>query len=278
MSRSSFFRQKERIFDTAESGLIDNFSQINSEIFRSIQEGIRQFDIQAGAFIDSADNLQKMAEIQERIESAVLQSGYRNRVSDYLTNFDNISEINAEFHSTVNQLTGVSPVINRRQNIMIGQTVNRLLGSGVNQAFAAPVAEQIQQYVLSGTSIAEATENLRKFVLGDEKLGGLERYVKQVAGDAIRGYDGSIQNAIQKEYDLNAISYEGSLINDSRPQCVRWVREFGGIILLSELENEIAWAETNGSGWIEGTTKETFFANRGGYNCRHSVTATQSRG
>jgi len=48
---------------------------------------------------------------------------------------------------------------------------------------------------------------------------------------------------------------------------VRWADK--GHILFSELEEEIRWAENNGSGMIEGTTPDNFAELRGGYNCRH---------
>jgi hypothetical protein len=59
------------------------------------------------------------------------------------------------------------------------------------------------------------------------------------------------------------------LIEDSRSQCVRWVKK--RILQKSELDSEISWANNNGSGMIAGTNKENFAVYRGGYNCRHSA-------
>ena len=42
-----------------------------------------------------------------------------------------------------------------------------------------------------------------------------------------------------------------------------------GLLLFEDLEEEIAWAENNGTGMIPNTTPENFCQNRGGFNCRH---------
>jgi hypothetical protein len=41
------------------------------------------------------------------------------------------------------------------------------------------------------------------------------------------------------------------------------------MLLFEDLEQEIAWAENNGTGMIPNTTPENFCQNRGGFNCRH---------
>jgi hypothetical protein len=56
-------------------------------------------------------------------------------------------------------------------------------------------------------------------------------------------------------------------------QCEEWVNfeENGkkGLILFEQLEEQILFAENEGTGMIPNTTPENFCQNRGGYNCRH---------
>ncbi|MFN9108950.1 MAG: hypothetical protein ACK5XN_02555, partial [Bacteroidota bacterium] len=104
--------------------------------------------------------------------------------------------------------------------------------------------------------------------VGTPELNGLySRYVKQVSRDALGQFDGQINAKIADEFGLDAFRYVGSIIDDSRSQCVRWVGK--RILEKSEMQSEINWANNNGSGMIPGTTPENFLVYRGGYNCRH---------
>jgi hypothetical protein len=91
--------------------------------------------------------------------------------------------------------------------------------------------------------------------------------VKQISRDALGQFDGQINAIIADEFGLDAFRYVGSIIDDSRAQCVRWVGK--RILEKSEMQSEIAWANNNGSGMIPGTNPDNFLVFRGGYNCRH---------
>ena len=95
----------------------------------------------------------------------------------------------------------------------------------------------------------------------------------QASRDALLQYDGVVNEAVRKVYKMDALLYVGSIVKDSRAQCERWVRETKngklGLILFEDLQDEIDWADNNGTGMIPNTTPENFCQNRGGYNCRH---------
>jgi hypothetical protein len=275
MARNDYFKQNEKVFDRSEAILTANFSSINTEIFEEIKSILRELDIQAGNIaVNSARNNQILNTAFERIKVAILRTDYKTNVTGYLRNFEQISKNNILFHSTANQLSNVDTTITPLQNLAIQNTLKNLLGTNMDARFTDVITQNLQSYITSGANIKEVETSLKNFIQGDsQRLGHLERYVKQVSGDAIRQYDGQIQGAIMAEYKLNGVSYEGSLIKDSRPQCVRWVKKFGGIIKVTDLEKEINWANKNGSGMIEGTVPANFFQNRGGYGCRHQATA-----
>jgi hypothetical protein len=100
-----------------------------------------------------------------------------------------------------------------------------------------------------------------------------------VARDSINQYDGSIQNVIKNELELNDFIYSGSIIKDSRCQCRYWVYKIK--LKKEDLIDEIQIAldgrslgGCNCSGMIPGTTIDNFAVNRGGYACRHRAIAT----
>lgn len=275
MARNDYFKEREEIFGKAERILTANFSKVNNEVFEEIRKILLELDTQAGSIAVNSDrNRQILNSAFERIKTAILKTDYKTNVTGYLRNFDQISKNNILFHSTINQLANVDNTITPLQNLAVKNTLSSLLGSGMDVSFTDVISQNLQSYITQGANITQVEKSLKTFIKGDaERLGKLERYVKQISGDAIRQYDGQIQGAIQAEYKLNAISYEGSLIKDSRPQCVRWVNKFKGIIKITELQKELDWAYKNGSGMIEGTIPSNFYQNRGGYGCRHQATA-----
>ena len=101
------------------------------------------------------------------------------------------------------------------------------------------------------------------------RLGLLTRYVTQISRDALYQFSGLANQVIAVEYGLNAYEYVGSLVDDSRPQCQRWVEK--QVLFFSELQEEINWALDNGKGMIPSTTPQNFAIYRGGYNCQHEA-------
>lgn len=126
-------------------------------------------------------------------------------------------------------------------------------------------------------TIAQAELQLRNSVTGT-----LQSYAETHAKQAILSYDGMMQSRIQKEYELDGYSYEGSLIKNSSGQCAKWVEM--GEIPIKDIEKELEWARAKEGSYyngfrvaklIEGTNKENFPMNRGHWGCRHSVTAVR---
>ena len=126
-----------------------------------------------------------------------------------------------------------------------------------------------------GATVGETEEFIKSQVISNKKKDSrLTRYVGQVATDALHQFDGSVNQVAKNSLGLNATQYVGSLIEDSRAQCMKWVSM--SIIKDSELEEEINWALNGGrysnkkcSGMIEGTNPNNFCINRGGWRCRH---------
>jgi len=275
LARETYFSDREKIFGKAETILTADFSKVNNNILKEIKGILKELDISAGNIaVNSAQNRKILNTAFERVRGSILETDYKTNVTGYLRSFKQISDNNILFHSTVNQLSNVDNTVTPLQTLAVKNTLSSLLGNGMDSAFTDVLTRNLQGYITQGANITQVENSLRLFIKGDSKnLGKLERYVKQIAGDAIRQYDGQLQGAIQAEYKLNAVSYEGSLIKDSRPQCVRWVKQKKGVLMVKELTKEIEWAFKNGSGMIPGTLPATFYQNRGGFACRHAATA-----
>jgi hypothetical protein len=211
-------------------------------------------------------------QVEKIILDAIQGSTYPKDVNGFLRNFETLKQFNLDIHQSVNDLSPdeLSQLINPVQRATVEQTLQGLTGSGVSTNFIEPIRTGIFQNIVAGSTKSDLEAYLKRYILGTPEVDGtLSRYVKQVSRDALNQFDGQVNAKIANEFGLDAYRYVGSLIEDSRPQCRRWVAM--GVIQTKDLPDEIAWMNANGTGAIPGTSPETFSIYRGGYNCRHSA-------
>lgn len=264
-------KKRFSIINNAEAELSKNLSSTQSDIYVEIVKILDSFSTLSGNLIYDRQAINLINQAEQQIRIAINKSDYPERVKDYLLNFDKIREQNILVQKSLNKIDITSVGLTSLQQSAVQLTTNSLVGNGLDVNFIQPVKDALFQHVVAGASIADTEIALRNLIKGDETLGLFQRYVTQISRDSISQYDGLIQSRIMNEFDLDGYSYEGSIIHDSRAQCRRWVEM--GEIKFEDLEAELNWAYSNGSGMIPNTTKDTFPINRGGYNCRHFATA-----
>lgn len=263
---------RQGITDDAEATLLQGLLFSQKEIFSSLRKLLAQIDRSGGRLVLNSDTVNLINKADRDIRKALNSAGYDKRVTEYLKDFDRIKEATILEQKRVNDITVPFRPLNNIQKSAIQQTTNILLGNGLDANVIQPVKDILLQAASSGMTIGEAELLLRNTIMGNvERLGKLSRYVTQISRDAIEQYNGLLQSRIAVELDLDGFSYEGSIIKDSREQCRRWTAM--GEIPIKDLQGEIQWAYTNGSGMIPNTTPENFSVYRGGYSCRHQVTA-----
>lgn len=229
-------------------------------------------NVEGGKISFDETNTALVNELNGVIAKSIQGSNYPGDVNSYLRNFDTVKQFNSDIHKDVNKLSAkeLEDLINPIQKQTVQQTLDGLTGAGVNTNFIDPLKEGIFKNIVAGSSKADLEQFLTNYILTNpEKLGQFKSYVGQVSRDALNQFDGQVNSRIAEEFGLDAFQYVGSLIDDSRPQCRRWIAK--GVLLKDQLPAEIAFANNNGSGMIPGTNSENFAVYRGGYNCRHSA-------
>jgi hypothetical protein len=264
--------KKDKEVLTAENDLVDNFDNIEKKIFDAVKGKINQMNIEGGKILFDDTNTAIVNEIDAVIQNALQGSNYPTQVKQFLRSFEIIKQFNFDAQKSVNDIseTELSDLIDPIQKANVEQTLNGLTGTGVSTNFIEPVREGIFKNIVAGTTISDLETYLTNYIISNpERMSGLKRYVTQVSRDSLNQFDGQVNSKIAETFGLDAFRYVGSLIDDSRPQCVRWVGK--NVLLLDELQNELNWAYNNGTGMIPGTTPNNFAVFRGGYNCRHSA-------
>lgn len=281
MPELKIITQGEQIINLAEEQLAAMVKAAEKAIFEELLLLFEQTDITDGKLASNQKTENFLAKLDSSILSVLKKSGYNEAINKYLVNFDKLSQNIKELHSQMNGINITSAQIDPFKRIEIANTIDKLTGSGLNKDFVLPVRQALYRNVLFGSSVTATEKSIKDFVLSsDGAESKLLRYVKQASRDAISQFEGSVQQGIGDELNLNAKRYVGSLIVDSRAQCVHWVEK--GLLLNETLVGEIAIALEKGKlsgrkcqGMNEATDIKTFDIYRGGYNCRHRSIPTK---
>lgn len=272
LSLSDLIDRKDMVIDDAENALLNDFDPIDKAIYNAVRKKILEMNQESGSILFDETNLLVLSQIEAVIIDAIQSSKYPSKVAEYITTFEQIRKYNELIHNKANDITikEIEKLINPIQKEVVKQTVDGLTGQGITTEFIKPLTEGIYKNIVSGSTISDLQNSLEQVILSDEeRMGAFKSYVSRASRDALMQYDGQINSRIATEYELDAYRYVGSIIRDSRPQCIAWVNK--GILLKKDLPAMIATAFNSGSGMIPGTTADNFAIYRGGYNCRHSA-------
>jgi dGTP triphosphohydrolase len=271
----SIINKGDKILLNGSSDLVNGMYSIELLVYAALMEIFDTVDITNGKLATNPKAEEFLALLDYKIYQTLKKSGYPVLVSDFIGNYDKITENVRDLHQSLGNGIINLKDINSVKRLEVQKTIQNLTEQGMYKDFIAPVREGLYRNIMFGATVGETEQLIKSYVISDkEKNSKLTRYVKQVSTDALHQYDGSVNQVAKQSLGLNATQYVGSLIEDSRAQCMKWVGM--SIIKDSELKEEIEWALNGGrfsnkkcSGMIEGTNPDNFCINRGGYFCRH---------
>lgn len=271
----SIINKGDKILLNGSSDLVNGMYSIELLVYAALMEIFDTVDITNGKLATNPKAEEFLALLDYKIYQTLKKSGYPVLVSDFIGNYDKITENVRDLHQSLGNGIINLKDINSVKRLEVQKTIQNLTEQGMYKDFIAPVREGLYRNIMFGATVGETEQLIKSYVISDkEKNSKLTRYVKQASTDALHQYDGSVNQVAKQTLGLNAVQYVGSLIEDSRAQCMKWVGM--SIIKDSELKEEIEWALNGGrfsnkkcSGMIEGTNPDNFCINRGGVNCRH---------
>lgn len=273
--------QLNNTIDSSVDGVTDAASQAQQAIYEFLNGYLNAFETTGGAFATGQDFSQRIAYIQKRLND-IIGDIYRPSIREYLNTYTTIEQTNIALQRSYNELTvDVEKIAPARKTIV--KQAEYYLRQGLNDAYVQPAKYLIMQQVTNGVRLDDARKILRRWNQGELSAGSqltsgratpnLTKYATQVARDSMYGYNGSINEIIAEEYELDSFIYTGDIIRDSRPFCKHLVR-LKRKIRLTELP---ALFKRYPEGLKPNTTMKNFFFVRGGYSCRHLAMAVKAR-
>jgi hypothetical protein len=257
------------------NGILEKtLNTVEPKFVKQVVEWVSKFQTSSGNLTRSKSNKDRIATFKTAIERHLQRAGYYDMISKFLVGFDEMSAAQTEIQQDLNAISLTKSFLNTFKRVAINQVITNMEKQGLLQSLINPLRNQLNIAVNQGSSLADTVQSIRGQLETTEKRQGiLKKLSLQSTRDALGQYDGTVNEAVRKTYKLDAILYVGSLVKDSRAQCERWTQYMDngkrGLILFEQLEQEIMWADANGTGMIPNTTPENFCQNRGGFNCRH---------
>jgi len=240
------------------SVLLGDFKSMEPEVIRKLMD----LGFSDGKIKSTKSRAETVRQILNVIESVVGGPVVDSAVRGMFTSIDEINLINAQIHQQLNSISDISAVVGRNRADIIRKVSESMFGVEYRNNFVLPLQKGLTQRVMTGIGFNQLESYLAQQM-------GNSPWVRFAAFNAVQQYDGAINEAIADEFKLNAYRYVGSLIEDSRPQCRRWVGK--EVIKREDLNSELEWARMNGSGIVPATNEINFARFRGGYNCRHQA-------
>lgn len=264
-------------FDKIESLTDESVMRFEAAIPKSNDEILDEIKMFVGKLDkDSSGNIKPTVSNLKAIDK------YSLTFDKFLTEKSEYAKAAKAFIGTLSASSGLiheyfnSPFLNTEKGIYQAiindaekSAIATLLGSGVNVNFTESITAILKDSVVTGSDTSYVLKSLQKAIKGDtERLGGLERYSKQVANDLITQFNSAYMARISDDLGLTHSYYKGTKIRDTRPICDR----LAGKYFKDEDLKAIIDKESQGKGWsgmIPGTNWGNFSINRGGYHCRH---------
>jgi len=234
---------------------------------------------------------QKLAQLEATIRVALQQAGYTAAMDQFTGAFTAIQALQEGYYQK--QGLSIAPLLGDSELIKNTQLkiIDDIRVTGANKAIVNTLAEQLRQGILLGSDYETAAKALENTLI-EKKLP--VKYVEQVTKDAIKRYNGAIQDEVRTRYKSTHFYYIGSLIETSRPFCDHMSDKFGSReISYTELDtvlaeycpggqpsksmttyttvNGVTETKPKGSGMKENTFSYNFSQNRGGWECRHDA-------
>jgi hypothetical protein len=247
-----------------------HIDEMGREAYNILLKAIEEtFDFRAGKIQVEKDFVKQLNRLTVDVLD-LLQSEpkFTGPVSQFIKRLTPISEAITDFQKATNNIK--VPQFEAAKNVVIDETIDKLLNNGLNQKFVQPLRDLIYQNATSGLSLSDARAQIKEFIAGGKDVTGkLGSYIEQTSIQAVDAYSGAINAKILEQFEMDGLLITGSLIDNSSPQCRYAIEELGGLIT-RENWHKVEAIGKKYSGWIDGTNFDNLPINKLHWGCRHN--------
>jgi len=265
--QEEIIRKIEELQLATEKAFIDKYPTIFRDLYADVLSVTS--DVRFAASADSrAKQLYELMKIKKRIAAIVTENKeFQNAVKEVTDSFIEVRNLTDDYFRTI--IDGYKPNQELYKAILkanVDATKDALLGAGIQEQFAAPITNLLRSTLTRKSTKEPFDVALRKLIEGfGEQKPVLEAALQRNARDGIQFFNANYLEVVSADLNISYYIYSGTVIGDSRSFCAA---RAGKIFKKSTVQG---WAKLDWTGKIAGTTAETIFTFRGGWNCRHQL-------
>lgn len=237
-------------------------------VYNRLISVLKGLELDSDGYINqSAVNRRILYDAENLVYESLPGKNLTDIVTQALNVIPQIDALNEEY------FTGVAKSFNPNrafikslQSQTIRSIESNLLQDGLTATIKTPLVNILYQNVNTGGQFSGMLQQIRDFISGNDEIEGrVFSYSRTYLSDALFDYSRAYQQAITADLKLEWYSYNGGVMDKTRPFCEERVGKF---FHQKEVEK---WAEEDWKGKRAGTTESSIFVFCGGYNCRHSL-------
>ena len=282
--------------NASESFLSRIVRVVETSILSRLLSFLDRSDVENGRLKDSLTNEELLVEIQNEVDDAFIESGIEDAVEAYTKDFDLVESLQKEYFRRT--LTEAEPrditALFRETRPFKTREIDTISKALLSRAsFQSQITNQYRDILFDGIvfekSIDDIKAEIREAVrTSNDANSPLHRYASQVSRDTISQYEGTLQETVRNEYDLDGFAWTGSTKAGTRSICAdmtcavghpNYTGRFDDLKLegikgfrVADIPEIIRRMRSgNSSGLNAAITPETFAKYRGGYHCEHSI-------
>lgn len=271
-----YLQLKTDIIENKTDDLFKHLNELSRETLTDLKDYLGDFDYANGKYINNEANQLKILGLKKFLYQ-ILKDKFNIGLKDYQKQFNVIEQVNIDIQKFNNINYEPTETIRTfvNQTVIDKLTLTKAID---NSTLTTNIQNAFNRYVSGQFSRQQAVKNITEITIKDK---GLSRWANTISGDALRVYDGKLQQEIKASNELiNGSFYNGTLIDTSRLICVDCVGRMkkNGFIWFDEVPGLVEQYK-NDSGYDANMplTVNTFLEVDGGHGCRHNQSVGYKR-
>jgi len=274
----SLIGDKEQLIQKSYDDIIEEMKNIQENVYKVIIQFLLKHQNQK-------PTKKQLLTINKLLADHLSKTNFNDPVRRYLKSFDQVEDIAKKIVG--NEIgTDLSAMnISVEKQMMVDEILNGILSEDmINANLKQPLRKMLFRYTTTNITMQQIEQELQSFILADRsKLGFAEKFVREIASEALWQFDGMINQKIATEYELDGFRFIGSLIVTSEPQCVQMINGTGelgemrinGKYASKDLPKIIKKLKSNYKGVAKDLNESNYYTKRNHWGCRHSIIPTR---
>jgi hypothetical protein len=284
----------EKINDSI-SNMNKRIPSIQKDIYDSLQEDLRNLELNGGKIKATVKNLSLINSIKNKLNKIILTPEYKQQVREFAQSFNEITSLQNDYWRGIDKEFKPKPLLKAIREQSISDTVSKLTEAGIGANIAEPIADILRTNITTGGSYKKLTEQLRENLVNTQTPGTMEKYIGQITTDAVNQYSNQYTQIVSNDLGYEWFKYDNTDILTTRHFCdamtdrpyfhvseIPALLRGDGLTYLNKKTGDRQPVEIYQKtglpyGMIPGTDASNFFIRRGGYRCGHSIRPVNER-